>query len=100
MQDIHSVNPQHIAEQNMVEMHFRFNGDVENQPGGEHAGKDDTHNGILLNSAVIFEIPRGNGAEQPGHECAERQRQSRHPGDYHAGENRVAHGIAHQRPAF
>ena len=84
----------------MVEMHLGFDGDVEDQPGTEHAGKDDPHNRILLDAAVIFQVSGGDRAEQTGNECAQRQRQPHHPGQHDAGKHRMAHGVAHQRPAL
>ena len=81
-------------------MHLGFDGDIEDQARAEHAGKDDPHDRILFDATVILQISGGDRAEKTGHERAQRQRQAHHPGQHDAGKHRVAHGVAHQRPAF
>lgn len=52
----------------MVEMHSGLDGNTEPQPGTKHAGKNDPHNLILPDSAVIFQVFGGYRAEQSGRE--------------------------------
>ena len=93
-------NTQHVAKQNMIEMDLRLNRHVQHQARAKHPGKDDAHDGITLNAAVIVEITGGDGAEQPGDKRADGEGDTEDIRYHHARKNRVAHGIAHQRPAL
>ena len=93
-------NTQHIAKQNMIEMHLRLNRHVQHQARAKHPGKHDAHDRIALNTAVIVEITGGDGAEQPGDKRADGEGDTEDIRHHHPRENRVAHGVAHQRPAF
>ncbi len=84
----------------MIEMDLRLDRNVQHQARAKHTGKDDPHQGVTLNSAIVVEIARRHRAKQSGDKRANRQWNTCNPRQHNAGENRVAHGIAHQRPAF
>ena len=63
LRNIAGGNSQHIAKQNMIEMHLRLNRHVQHQARAKHPGKHDAHDRIAFNAAVIVEIAGGDGAE-------------------------------------
>ncbi len=44
---------------------------IQHQPGAKHAGEDNPHDGIALESAVIVEKTGRHGAQQPGDKRAD-----------------------------
>ncbi|STV11340.1 Uncharacterised protein [Klebsiella pneumoniae subsp. pneumoniae] len=62
---------QHIAEQDMVEMNIGLDRYVQHQSGAKHAGEDNPHDGIALESAVIVEKTGRHGAQQTGDKRAD-----------------------------
>ena len=91
---------QHIAEQDMVEMNIGLDRYVQHQSGAKHAGEDNPHDGIALESAVIVEKTGRHGAQQTSDKRADGEGDADNVGQHHARKDRVAHGVAHQRPAF
>ena len=73
---------------------------VQHQSGAKHAGEDNPHDGIALESAVIVEKTGRHGAQQTGDKRADGEGDADNVGQHHARKDRVAHGVAHQRPAF
>ena len=100
LSNIAEGDPEHIAEQNMVEMDVGLDRYVQHQPGAKHAGEDNPHDGIAFEAAVVVEKTGRHGAEQSGDKRADGEGDADNVGQHHARKDRVAHGVAHQRPAF
>ncbi len=94
------AHPEHVAEQDMVQVHVRTDPGVDHDPQPEHARKHHPHDGVLLDAAVLGQIAGGERGHHPGTERAEDQRQPEDIGQDHARQDRMADCIAHQRPAF
>ncbi len=100
LRDVSPRHAQHVAEQDMVEMHLGLNFGVEQQAEPEHAGEDHAHDRVFLHTAVFFQVTDAHNAGHAGHESADGKRYADNIGNHHARQHRMAHGIAHQRPAL
>ena len=94
------ADAQHVAEQDVVEMHVGLDLGVKHDAEPEHAGEHHAHHGVLLDPAVVAQIPGRQRAEHAGGEGADDQRQASDIGQHDARQDGVADRIAHQRPAL
>ena len=98
--DVAPGDTEHVAEQDVIEMHVGLDLDIKDQAKPEHAGENDAHHRILFDTAVIFQETGGESAKHAGREGADREGYADDIGDDHAGKDGVADGVSHQRPAF
>ena len=99
-QEVARQDAEHVAEQDVVEMHIALHLYVENEAQPEHAGKDDAEHRVFLDAAVFLEEA---GRERAGHargEGADGERDRQDIGQHDAGKDRVRDRIPHQRPAL
>ncbi|MCY1233767.1 hypothetical protein D9M72_463220 [compost metagenome] len=98
--DVAPADAEHVAEEDVVEVHVALDLGVEHQPEAEHAGEDHAHHRILLDAAVFLEIAGQKRAGHAGGKGADGKRQADDVGDDDAGEDRMRDRVAHQRPAL
>ncbi len=79
--------PEHVAEQNVIEMHVALDLDVEHEPQAEHAREDDAHHRVLLDAAVVLQEAGRQRADHAGREGANGIGNSDDVGDHDAGKN-------------
>ena len=77
LDQIAPADAQHVAEQDVVEMHVGLDLGEEHEAEPEHAGEHDAHDGVLLDPAVLLEIAGGERAEHAGAERADAPAESR-----------------------
>ena len=98
--DVGPGDAEHVAEQDMVEMHVGLDLDVEHEAKPEHAREDHAHHRVLLDPAVLLQEAGRGGADHAGGEGADRVGKAEDIGEDHAGKHGMADRIAHQRPAL
>jgi hypothetical protein len=60
------AHAQHVAEQDVVEVHVGLDGRVEHDPQREHAGEDHAQERVLLDAAVLLQPAREQRAGHSG----------------------------------
>jgi hypothetical protein len=91
--DVRPRDAEHVAEQDVVEMHVGLDLGVEHDAEAEHAGEHDAHHRVLLDAAVLLEEAGGERAEHAGDEGADGERQAGDVGEHDARQ----HGVARRR---
>ena len=98
--EVFAAHAEHVAEEDVIEMHVAVGRGVEDDAEAEHAREDDAHDRVALDAAVVVDEAYGQRAGHAGAEGPERERQAGHVGQHNARQGRVADRVAHQRPAL
>ena len=83
----------------MVQMHVGRELRMDHDPQAEQARHDDAKRGVGLDPAVGIQPSRRQGADHPGDEGPDQQRDPRQIGQDDPGQHRMADTVAHQGPA-
>jgi len=91
---------EHVAKEDVIQMHIGADLGVEHETEAEHAREHDAHDRVLLDAAMLRQKASGEGAEHTGAKRPDDERDVEDIGEDDAGQNRVADRIPHQGPAF
>ncbi len=100
LDDVARADAEHVAEQDVVEMHVGLDLDVEHEAEAEHAGEHDAHHRVLLDAAVVLQEAGRERADHAGGKGTDGVGKADDVGDDHARKDGVRDGVAHQRPAL